>query len=149
MMAASTLCLSSLLLVFSVRQHRAALPVEPVTAVGVKQLSEYQSSWVWQNGRMTEKRRQNHILSKACRNIKSNSWQEITPNPAALNMNHHNELCIEVLLKTVQKLCTALLVKSQLLPCLCLWQHITATVFTGTQVFCLYLWFFVLRNLFF
>lgn len=103
MMAASTLCLSSLLLVFSVRQHWAALLVEPVTVVSVKQLSKYQSSWVWQNGRMTEKRRQNHVLSKACRNIKSYSWQEITPNPAALNMNHHNELCIKVLLKTVQK----------------------------------------------
>lgn len=94
-------CLSSVLLVFSVTQHRAAPLVEPVTAMGVRQHSECQSFWVWQNGRMTEKRRQNHILSEACRNLKSNSWQEITRNPAALNMNHHNELSMQVLLKTV------------------------------------------------
>lgn len=135
MMAASNLvyvwALSSWFLLW---HSTGLLPlVGPVTAMGIRQCGEYQSSRVWQNGRrMTGKRRENHILSKGCRNIKSNTWQEITPNPAALNMNHCNELCVEAYLKTVQKLS---LVKTQSLSCLHLWQHITPTIFTDTWGF--------------
>lgn len=125
------LSLGSFLLVFAVTHHGAAPACWACYSNGCKATCEYQSSRVWQNGRrMTEKRRENHILSEACRNIKSNTWQEITPNPAALNMNHCNELCVEVYLKTVQKLS---LVKTELLSCL--WQHISPTIFTGTQGF--------------
>lgn len=105
------------------------LLLEPLTVMGVRQHSEYRSAWVWQNGRrMTGKRRENRILSEGCRNIKSSTWQEITPNPTALNMNHCNELSVEVYPKTVQKLS---LVKTQSL--FCLWQSIIPSIYTDTQ----------------
>lgn len=140
MMSASTLFHVSVPSSWSYLWHSTGLLLilELPTVMGVRQHSEYWSTWVWQNGRrMTGKRRENRVLSEGCRNIKSSTWQEITPNPAALNMNHCNELSVEVYPKTVQKFS---LVKTQLL--FCLWQSITPSIYTDTQVFLLAVVFF-------